>query len=104
NALLVIGVMNGSIPIPLIIFTGMGIDPFMTPITSKAFLRDTLYRFNTIKNTVYTELANSVPPGEHRILENAGHTTIHTDSTHEVVEAIRNLIDLMNTQEAGTSE
>ena len=96
---------GGSLPdIPLIIFTGMGIDPFMTPITSKAFLRDTLYRFNTIKNTVYTELANSVPRGEHRILENAGHTTIHTDCPDEVVEAIRNLIDLMNTQEAGTSE
>lgn len=96
---------GGNLPeIPLIVFTAMGIDPFMTPITSKSFLRDTLDPFNNIKNTVYTKLANSVPRGENRILKSAGHTTIHTDCPDEVVEAIRNLIDLINTHEECTSE
>src|SRR5690625_2965785 len=82
-----------SLPdIPMIVFTAMGIDPFTIPITSQSFLRDTIGSFNNIKNTVYTKLANTVPRGEHRILENAGHTTIHTDSPDEVVKAIRNLI------------
>lgn len=96
---------GGSLPdIPLIVFTAMGIDPFMTPITSKSFLRDTLDPFNNIKNTAYTKLANSVSRGEYRILQNAGHTTLHTDCPDEVVEAIRNLIDLINTHEECTSE
>ncbi|MFA1819485.1 alpha/beta hydrolase [Virgibacillus oceani] len=96
---------GGKLPdIPLIVYTTMGIDPFMTPITSKSFLRDTLDPFNNIKNTVYTKLANSVPREEHRILRSAGHTTIHTDCSNEVVEAISNLIDLINTHEESTSE
>ncbi|SFM34936.1 Pimeloyl-ACP methyl ester carboxylesterase [Gracilibacillus orientalis] len=90
---------GGDIPdIPLIVYTAMGIDPFMTPITSKSFLRDTIDPFNKVKNTTYTNLANSVPRGEHRILENAGHTTIHTDCPDEVVEAIWNLLDSVDNQ------
>ncbi|UFT98148.1 alpha/beta hydrolase [Radiobacillus kanasensis] len=85
--------------IPLIVYTAMGIDPFMTPLTSKSFLRETTDPFNNIKNTIYTKLANSVPRGEHRILKNAGHTTIHTDSPDEVVEAIWDLLDLSRTDE-----
>jgi pimeloyl-ACP methyl ester carboxylesterase len=80
--------------IPLIVYTAMGIDPFMTPITSKSFLRETTDPFNTIKNTIYTKLANSVPRGEHRILKNAGHSTIHTDCPDKVFEAILDLLEL----------
>ncbi|WP_062106250.1 alpha/beta fold hydrolase [Bacillus niameyensis] len=95
---------GGNLPdIPLIVYTAMGIDPFMTPITSKSFLRDTLDPFNNIKNAVYRKLANSVPRGEHRILKSAGHTTIHTDCSDEVAEAISNLIELINTHGEGTS-
>lgn len=84
---------GGKLPdIPLIVFTATGIDPFMIPITSKAFLHDTLDPFNNIKNTVYTKLANSVPQGEHRILKNAGHTTIHTDCPDEIIKAILHLL------------
>lgn len=86
---------GGDMPdIPLIVFTAMGIDPFMTPITSKSFLRETIDPFNHVKNTIYTKLANSVPRGEHRLLKNAGHTTIHTDCPDEVLEAICDLLDL----------
>ncbi|HET7819814.1 MAG TPA: hypothetical protein VFL70_10945, partial [Bacteroidia bacterium] len=85
---------GGKLPdIPLIVYTAMGIDPFLTPITSKSFLRYTLDPFNNMKKYIYKKLANSVPQGEHRILENAGHTTIHTDCSDEVSEAIRDLID-----------
>jgi pimeloyl-ACP methyl ester carboxylesterase len=85
---------GGDMPdIPLIVFTAMGIDPFMAPISSKSFLRETIDPFNHVKNTIYTKLANSVPRGEHRILKNAGHTTIHSDCPDEVVEAIWNLLE-----------
>jgi pimeloyl-ACP methyl ester carboxylesterase len=84
---------GGDMPdIPLIVFTGMGIDPFMTPFASKSSLRETMDPFNHVKNTIYTKLANSVPRGEHRILKNAGHTTFHTDCPNEVVEAIWDLL------------
>lgn len=85
---------EGDLPdIPLTVFTTMGIDPFMAPLMSKSFLRETMDPFNDVKITIYTKLANSVPRGEHRILKNAGHTTIHTDCPDEVVEAIWNLFD-----------
>jgi len=84
---------GGSLPdIPLLVYTAMGIDPFLTPFASQEFLRETWDPFNTIKNTIYAKLAKSVPRGEHRILQNAGHTTIHTDCPDEVIEAIRQLL------------
>ncbi|WP_208591369.1 alpha/beta fold hydrolase [Gracilibacillus suaedae] len=92
---------GGDIPdIPLIVFTAMGIDPFMTPITSKSFLRDTIDPFNKVKNTIYTKLAKSIPRGEHRILKTAGHTTIHTDCPDEVVEAAWDLLDSVDSTES----
>lgn len=85
---------GGNIPdIPLIVFTAMGIDPFTTLLSSPSFLRETIDPFNNLKNTVYAKLANSVPRGEHRILKNAGHVTIHTDCPDEVVEAIWDLLE-----------
>ena len=89
---------GGEMPdIPLIVFTAMGIDPFTTLIMSQSFLRETTDPFNNIKKITYAKLANSVPRGEHRILKNAGHATIHTDCPDEVVEAIWNLLDLSKT-------
>lgn len=88
---------GGNMPdIPLIVFTAMGIDPFMIPVTSKSFLRETMDPFNHVKKTIYTKLANSVPRGEYRVLKNAGHTTIHTDCPDEVIDAIWYLLDLSN--------
>jgi len=84
---------GGDMPdIPLIVVTATGIDPFMIPLTSPSFLRETMDPFNQVKKTIYTKLANSVPRGEHRIFQNAGHTTIHTDCPDEVVDAIWNLL------------
>lgn len=89
---------GGDMPdIPLIVYTAMGIDPFMAPMMSKSFLREITDSMNNVKKTTYTKLANSVPRGEHRILKNAGHTTIHTDCPDEVVEAIWNLLNSSKT-------
>lgn len=85
---------GGEMPdIQLIVYTAMGIDPFMTPLASSSFLRDTLDSFNAVKNEIYAKLAKSVPRGEHRLLHHAGHTTIHTDCPDEVTAAILNLLD-----------
>jgi hypothetical protein len=42
---------------------------------------------------MYSAFAESVPRGECRMLEDAGHTTIHTDRPDAVVQAIRDLLD-----------
>jgi len=85
---------GGDMPdIPLIVFTATGIDPFTTPLMSTSFLRDTLDAFNQVKISTYTKLASSVPRGEYRVLQHAGHTTIHTDCPDEIIEAIIGLLD-----------
>ena len=81
---------GGNMPdVPLIVLTAMGLDPFMAAFTSESFLRE----INDGKRVMYTALAESVPRGEIRMLENAGHTTIHTDRPDAVVQAIRDLLD-----------
>ena len=81
---------GGRIPdVPLIVLTAMGLDPFMAAFTHESFLR----KLNDGKRIMYTALAESVPRGENRMVENAGHTTIHTDRPDAVVQAIRDLLD-----------
>lgn len=85
---------GGNIPdVPLIVLTAMGLDPFMAAFTPESFLRE----INDGKRVMYTALAESVPHGENRMLENAGHTTIHTDRPDAVVQAIRDLLDRVDT-------
>ena len=74
--------------VPLIVLTAMGLDPFMAAFMPEPFLREV----NEGKRVMYTALAESVPRGENRVLENAGHTTIHTDRPDAVVQAIRDLL------------
>ncbi|WP_130859442.1 alpha/beta fold hydrolase [Gracilibacillus phocaeensis] len=89
---------GGDMPdIPLIVFTAMGVDSITSLLTSPSFLREITEPFNQMKATIYHNLANSVPNGEHRILENAGHATIHIDCPNEVVEAILHVLDLSKT-------
>ncbi len=81
---------GGEMPdAPLIVLTAMGIDPFMAAFTAEPFLRE----INIRKRAFYTEFANSVPRGENRLLEDAGHSTIHTDRPDAVVKAIRDLLE-----------
>src|SRR5262245_20318229 len=50
-------------------------------------------KMNDAKCVSHAALAESVPRGEHRVLENAGHSTIHTDRPDAVVQAIRDLLN-----------
>jgi pimeloyl-ACP methyl ester carboxylesterase len=81
---------GGNTPdVPLIVLCALGIDPSMAAIMPASYLR----KINDGKRVLYTALAESVPRGEYRALENAGHTTIHTDRPDAVVRAIRDLVD-----------
>jgi hypothetical protein len=75
--------------VPLIVLTGMGIDPFRAMFATEASQR----RLSDIKLAINQALANSVRHGEHRALENAAHATFHVDRPDAVVQAIRDLLD-----------
>jgi pimeloyl-ACP methyl ester carboxylesterase len=81
---------GGDTPdVPLIVLVANGLDPFMAAFMPEPYLR----QINAGKRVIYRALAGSVPRGELRVLENAGHTTIHTDCPDAVVQAIRDLLD-----------
>lgn len=75
--------------VPLLVLSGSGTDPFQAALMPESYLRE----LNDGIRGLYTALAESVPRGEHRVLENAGHATIHTDRPDAVVQAIRDLLD-----------
>jgi len=75
--------------VPLIVLCALGIDPSMAAAMSASYL----HKMNDGKRALYTALAESVPRGEYREVENAGHTSIHTDRPDAVVRAIRDLVD-----------
>src|SRR5262249_42626139 len=70
--------------VPLIVLTGMGIDPFRAMFANEASTR----QLNDIKWAINRAIANSVPHGEHRVLENAAHATFHVDRPHAVVAVL----------------
>src|SRR6516162_1710210 len=81
---------GGDMPnVPLIVITAMGIDPFRAVFATDASQR----QLNDIKLAINRAIANSVPHGEHRVLENAAHATFHVDRPDAVVQAIRDLLD-----------
>ena len=81
---------GGKMPdVPLFVLTAMGIDQFQTAFMPESYVRE----MNDGKCALYAALAASVPRGEQRVLENAGHVTIHTDRPDAVVQAIRDLLD-----------
>jgi hypothetical protein len=74
--------------VPLIVLTGMGIDPFRALFATDASQR----QLNEIKLAINRAIANSVPHGEHRALDDAAHATLHVDRPDAVVQAIRDLL------------
>ena len=81
---------GGDMPdVPLIVLTGMGIDPFRAVFATDASQR----KLNEVKLAINRAIANSVPHGEHRVLENAAHATFHVDRPDAVVQAMRDLLD-----------
>ncbi|HTX48189.1 MAG TPA: alpha/beta hydrolase [Caulobacteraceae bacterium] len=76
---------GGALPdVPMIVLAAMGIDPFMAPFASTA----SLMGLNARKHEIYAAFAASTPQGELRTLENAGHSTLHTDRPDAVIGAI----------------
>jgi pimeloyl-ACP methyl ester carboxylesterase len=81
---------GGDMPdVPLIVLTAMGIDPFRAVFATDASQR----KLNEIKLAINSAIANSVPHGEHRVLEDAAHATFHVDRPDAVLQAIRDLLD-----------
>jgi pimeloyl-ACP methyl ester carboxylesterase len=81
---------GGDMPdVPLIVLTAMGIDPFRAMFATEASQR----QLNDIKLAINRAIANSVPHGEHGVLENAAHATFHVDRPDAVAQAIRDLLD-----------
>jgi pimeloyl-ACP methyl ester carboxylesterase len=81
---------GGDMPdAPLIVLTAMGIDPFQAALVATPYLRE----LNLRKLTFYTAFASSVPRGENRAIEGAGHSTLHTDRPDAVVAAIRDVAE-----------
>jgi pimeloyl-ACP methyl ester carboxylesterase len=84
---------GGDLPdVPLIVLTGMGIDPFRAMFATEASQR----QLNDIKLAINRAIARSVPQGEHRVLEDAAHATFHVDRPDAVVQAIRDVLDRLH--------
>jgi pimeloyl-ACP methyl ester carboxylesterase len=81
----------GPMPdVPLIILSSMGIDSFKRAVsqgTSEALLHDEIEG----KRRLYTALAESVPRGQVRLVEDAGHVTTHLRRPDAVLQAIEDL-------------
>jgi pimeloyl-ACP methyl ester carboxylesterase len=81
---------GGDVPdVPLIVVTAMGIDPGQALFMSEQDLRAQ----NEGQRALYAAVAASVPRGEHRVLDDAAHSSIHTDQPDAVVQAVRDLLD-----------
>jgi len=79
---------GGALPdVPMIVLTATGLDPFMAVMSTPAYQRDLIAR----KTKFYDALAASVPRGENRLTQNAGHSTLHTDRPDAVIQAIHDV-------------
>jgi pimeloyl-ACP methyl ester carboxylesterase len=82
----------GQVPdVPLIVLSSMEIDSFKAAVsqgTSESLLREEIEG----KRRLYTALAESVPRGENRLIDDAGHVTIHFRRPDAVLQAIQDLI------------
>ncbi|MEV0373161.1 alpha/beta hydrolase [Streptomyces sp. NPDC050636] len=82
----------GPMPdVPLIVLTTMDIDAFKKAVsgsTSESLLREEIDG----KRRLYTAFAESVPGGENRLVDDAGHVTIHWRRPDAVLQAIQDLL------------
>ena len=78
--------------VPLIILCSMAIDTFkkraVSGDTPESLLREEVEG----KRRLYTEWANSLPRGEIRLIDDAGHVTIHFRRPDAVLQAIQDLL------------
>jgi pimeloyl-ACP methyl ester carboxylesterase len=82
----------GPMPdVPLIVLTAMEIDAFKKAVSEgipESLLREEIAG----KRRLYTALAASVPRGENRLIDDAGHLTIHWRRPDAVLLAIQDLL------------
>jgi len=82
----------GPMPdVPLIVLSSMGIDGFKEAVLvgeSESLLHEEIEG----KRRLYTALAESVPGGENRLIDGAGHATIHLRRPDAVLQAIQDLL------------
>jgi len=87
----------GPMPdVRLIILSSMGIDSFKRAVsqgTPESLLREEIEG----KRQLYTALAESVPRGEIRLINDAGHVTIHLCRPDAVLQAIQDLLGRFGT-------
>ncbi|MGW0802375.1 alpha/beta fold hydrolase [Nonomuraea sp. NPDC002799] len=84
----------GKVPdVPLIALTALSVDAGQALLMSKKAMRAQ----SEAKRRLYQALADSTAHGEHRALEGAGHSTIHTDRADAVVKAVRDVWDRATT-------
>ncbi|WP_424639541.1 alpha/beta fold hydrolase [Embleya sp. AB8] len=83
----------GPLPdVPLIVLTSTGVDAFKTAVSvgeDESLLRAEIDG----KTRLYTKLAASVTRGEQRLVDGAGHVTMHWRRPDAVLTAIRDLLD-----------
>jgi pimeloyl-ACP methyl ester carboxylesterase len=78
----------GMPDVPLIVLSAMGHDATQARLWPEEVLRE----INEGKRALHAELAASVPRGEHRVLDDAGHGWLHEDRQDAVLQAIRDLL------------
>ncbi|WP_214410733.1 alpha/beta fold hydrolase [Sphaerisporangium fuscum] len=82
----------GPLPdVPVIILTAPAIDPFKRAV-SAGTSEELLQAENDGKTRLYHHFAASVPRGENRIVEDAGHVTLPFRRPDAVVQAIRDVL------------
>ncbi|GAB2873104.1 alpha/beta hydrolase [Actinoallomurus bryophytorum] len=74
--------------VPLIVLSAMGHDATQAHLWPEELLRE----INDGKRALHAELAASVPRGEHRVLEDAGHGWAHEERPDAVLQAITELL------------
>jgi pimeloyl-ACP methyl ester carboxylesterase len=83
---------GGAVPdVPLIALTALKVDRGQAMLMSKAAMRELMDG----KRRLDAALANSVSRGQHHALDGAGHSTITVDRPDAVVQAVRDLLDMI---------
>jgi pimeloyl-ACP methyl ester carboxylesterase len=74
--------------VPTIVLSAMGRDAVQAHLWPEDLLRE----INDGKRALHAELAASVPRGEHRVLEDAGHGWLHEERPDAVLQAVTDLL------------
>jgi len=81
---------GGPLPdVPLIVLTAGGPNPYLAKVLTPELLREAAQGISALHRSV----ARSVPRGEHRVLDDATHQSLHVEHPEAVIQAIRDLLD-----------